>query len=426
MAVAFSRMVVPLVVGLAAPLSVALTWAPAGEMSGLGKFIRAFYVLFIGAELFVITVALREGLVRSARSWDWSRAAAIAAVALLAIAIGTIFAAPLRAVAVMQTGFWVVHALFALSVAHLCGRLFGPGDLVRAYLAGFAIFAVQFVLFVSLIPDWGSFNWRNQFMMFTHVRHAGYYLAAIAALAIGVMAGARGRGEWLWALAAASSAIGIAMWTGSRGAMLALAAASLAGLLFASPMRRVRGWGGGLAAGTIALALVAVAPSVQNSLVGLNRTVAATATPDVTTGRTIIWAGALEAVKDRPLFGYGEGQMRAVAPFHDMIQPHSSLLQVALAWGLAGLACVLVLAVAFAARTLPALRRDDGTLTPPFLAMAAIGSLSLYDGALYYALPISMFLACGAVIAASWPHARGREREPLAAGQPAPVGAAER
>jgi O-antigen ligase len=239
------------------------------------------------------------------------------------------------------------------------------------------------------------------------------------------MAAPASRREWLAGLAAAAAAIGIAMWTGSRGAMLAVVATSIAGLLFAPAMRSARAWGGALASMGIALSLVAVAPSVQNRLMGLERTVTATAQPDVTTGRTAIWANAVGAIQHRPLFGYGEGQMRVVAPFSIMVQPHNVLLQVAFAWGLLGLACVLVLALAFVARALPAVGRDEGMLTPAFLAMTALATLSLYDGALYSALPISMFMAFGGSVASGWRPVAASRPEPLASGDSAPAGAAQ-
>jgi O-antigen ligase len=122
----------------------------------------------------------------------------------------------------------------------------------------------------------------------------------------------------------------------------------------------------------------------------------------VTTGRTTIWKGVIGAIRERPLFGYGEGQMHTVAPYATTVQPHESILQIVLAWGLVGLACVVILALAWAVRAVPAIRREQGALVPAFMGMTAVAILSLYDGALYYALPISMFIACGALIASRW------------------------
>jgi hypothetical protein len=91
---------------------------------------------------------------------------------------------------------------------------------------------------------------------------------------------------------------------------------------------------------------------------------------------------------------------------------------VALAWGLVGLACVAILAIAFAWRALPAVRREGGAMVPVFLAMTAIAILSLYDASLYYALPQSIFMASAGMVASRWapaPSSRSLSSAPVAA-----------
>jgi O-antigen ligase len=121
----------------------------------------------------------------------------------------------------------------------------------------------------------------------------------------------------------------------------------------------------------------------------------------------------IAAIEKHPLFGYGEGQMHWVAPFSTMAQPHNSILQVALAWGLVGLVCVAILTIAFAWRAIPAVRHEGGAMVPVFLAMTAIAILSLYDASLYYALPQSIFMASAGMIASRWAVRRGGDRSAL-------------
>jgi hypothetical protein len=47
-------------------------------------------------------------------------------------------------------------------------------------------------------------------------------------------------------------------------------------------------------------------------------------------------------------------------------------------------------------------------LLGPFLAIAALGALSMVDAALYHILPVSIFAACCGMIAAHW-HRSARE-----------------
>src|SRR5688500_12221128 len=208
--------------------------------------------------------------------------------------------------------------MFGLSIAYLCGRVFSAEDLIRAFLAGFAVVAALFLSFVYLIPDWNGFDWRLDLAGFNHVRHVGLYLAPIAALAIGVMALARRKSEWAWAFVTASLAIGLSLWTGSRGAVLAIVGAGAVSLLVAPAFRVARGWGGAAASLVLAAAVVSQIPTAPHPLMGATRTVEASVGGEATTGRTEMWRRVAKAIERRPIFGHGEGQMRKVATFSDM------------------------------------------------------------------------------------------------------------
>ncbi|HET7606714.1 MAG TPA: O-antigen ligase family protein [Sphingomicrobium sp.] len=398
----FARHVVPWLFGLAPVLLVAFTWSPSGAWSQAELNVRAFTLPVIGAELFAIAVALREGLIGAMRQWRWPRTVVVAAALLLAIAVATAATAPSRIGAIVLTAYWIIHALFALAMAHLAARVFAPSDLVRALLAGFAVFAIAFFAYLAAIPDWRSFDWKYGFMAFSHIRHAGYYLGAMAALGLGAMAVAGRSGARIAALLLASLAFGMALWTGSRGAALAVVGSLAVGIVLFPALRAARAWGAALAGMAAAVAIVWVAPAAPSNMMGLTRAVQQTTGGDVTTGRTTIWKNVIHAIEKRPAFGYGEGQMSTVAPSWNLAQPHDSILQFALSWGLVGLLCAAVLAAAYLARAIPTARREGGALIPAFMAMTAIAILSLYDASLYYALPQSIFFACAGVIASRW------------------------
>ena len=401
MAIDVKRQFVPYVVGLAPALLVILTWSPSSDWTIFKLFHRNFAAPIVGAELVVFLIAAREGLLKSLPRWNWSRPALIAILILVAIAAATTYFAPVRLWAGRLTAYWIIHGLFAVSILYLCGRLFQPADLIRAYLVGFAVFVGLLLIFLFQIPDLTRFDWKNSFLGFTHIRHAGYYTAAVAGLAIGVMSTSRSRGEWAFAFTCSSLAILIALWTGSRGAVLAVVAAFIAGLILVPAFRNLRGIGGGVSSLALAAAAASQLP-VYHYLMGASRMVSQTASGDVTTGRTVLWGMVIDAIRQQPLFGYGEGQQKVVATFFDIAQAHNFFLQVALAWGLVGLAGVLVLAIGYARRAVPVVQSEDGAVVPAFMAMAVLAVLSLYDGSLYYALPQSIFAACGAIIASRW------------------------
>ena len=398
----FARYVVPYAAGLAPALLMVLTWSPEGDLSQFQRALRSNGATVVAAQIFAISVAVKEGLLMSLPRWDWSWPVIAAGAVLVIVATTTALLASLQSVAIIVTAYWLVHALFGLSIAYLCGRHFTAEDVARAYMAGFAVVAALLFFFVLQIPDWNGFDWTYDLPAFNHVRHSGLYLAPVAALGIGVMAVARRRIEWFLAFATASVAIALSLWSGSRGAILAIVGALAVSLLFAPAMRTARSWGGAFASIVLATAAVSQIPPAPHPMLGATRTVEASVGEEVTTGRTQMWGIVLDAIQERPIFGYGEGQMREVAPFSVMVQPHNSILQVTLAWGIVGLLCVLILAAALARRAIAAAPRNDGYFVPAFMGLAAVGILSLVDNSLINPIPGSMFAAFGGIIVSRW------------------------
>jgi O-antigen ligase len=319
---------------------------------------------------------------------------------LVAIAIGTAITAPTPGPAQISTFNWVVHLLFGFSVAYLCRRDFGARDLIVAYLIGYAFFIAGAILFATQVHD-PAFNWTEGWPAAGHIRHLGYYIAAMVAFCIGLAATER---RWavlgaLFALSVVSFAF--ALWTGSRGTVVGVAGAVLVGLVLIPQVRRPPAWGGAALSLALGAGLATVFPAPANNM-GLGRTVTATVDHEVTTGRTAMWRNVLHAVEKRPLFGYGEDQMATVAPFYGLIQPHDVVLQVLLAWGVLGLICVIVMAVWFLRRSLPLVRRDGGDGVAPLMAMVALACFATIDGALFHLIPLSIFAASAGMIAAGW------------------------
>jgi len=358
---------------------------------------RTFPVPMLAIEVAAIVVALVTGLVETIRRIHLPRPAAVAAAVLAIVMAGTIFFAPVPPVAAMFTAIWAIHIVFALAILHLTGRLFTPADLVRAYAVGFVLFCGLFFFLLAQVRD-PTFDWTADLPAFRHVRIVGHYAAPAAGLAAGMMALSRTPAPWAAAFALATLAFGLAFWTGSRGALIGAAAGVAAGLLFAAPMRRPRAWGGVVAGLVLAWLAVAQLPA-RGANMGAERIVTSTVrSTNVTTGRTQLWPHVAKAVAKRPIFGHGEGQMLYVAKFADVLHPHNIFLQILLAWGIVGLACVLTLAFYFVRASIRLARSGADELLPAFIAMAALAVPSLVDGSLFHLLPVSIFAACAGMV----------------------------
>lgn len=406
------RYFVPAVIGFAPFAMLLATWAPGGR-SPVQQLVLAFYVPIIAMEMFVVAVALREGMIAAMKKWSWSRLPTGALLLLVTIAIVTAITAPNPFAARVWTFYWMLHLAFGFSVAHLCSKDLRRLDLVAAFIAGFVSFALGAILFATQVTD-PQFNWINSWPAVTHIRHYGYYAAAVIALCIGLAAIERRSRALILLFLAATAGFAFALWTGSRGAVLGVAGALVLGSVLIPDLRRGVVWAGTALSLAVGAMLASLLPA-HGPLMGLGRTITQTVeSGDVSTGRTRLWLNALDAIRDRPFFGYGESQMTTVAPFGTLSQTHNVILQILLAWGAVGLACVAVLLAWFLARSVPVVRREGIDVVPPFMAMLALASLALIDGSLYHVVPVSIFAACAGMVASQWPQRQ----------QPSPEGVA--
>lgn len=396
------RYFIPALLGFAPVLTMLATWAPDGSLAGPMLTIRSQQLLILGAELFVIIVALRDGLLSTLRDIRMPVVALAAVLVLLAIALVTAWLAPNPAQAQLRTAYWVIHILFGLSIMHLSARQLDPVDLYRGYAAGFVSFVLLFLLFAAQVDDPAAFDWTRGLPASGHIRHYGYHAAAVAAFGAGLMALARTRQAWAAAFVVMSVALGFALWTGSRGAILAFVAAVAASLVLLPAVRAAKAWGAAAASLLLSLVVTFWLPAPASNM-GAARAVAASAGAQaeggITTGRTELWRLVLDAIVDRPWFGHGEAQMSTVATYSTMVHPHNILLQALLAWGIVGTLCILLLMAFLARRALRQVRAAPGDRVPAFMAMTALGTYALYDGTLYHVLPVSIFAACAGIIA---------------------------
>lgn len=394
------RYFIPAVVAFAPLVTFLMTWDAASH-GKLVSIIRGLSLPEIGAELVIISIAFAEGMARWLKQIRPNLFALTALITLVVIAIGTIGIAPDKFEATSRTIFWITHLGFGFSIMFLCGKAFDPGEFVRTYIWGFVAFAAAFAVFVASMFH-QQIDWTRDLPAVVHIRHLGIYATAIIGLCVGRMATTVRRDTWVFAFAAAVCGFALALWTGARGPVFAVAAAVVIGMIVSPATRQIKAWGGALAAAGTALLAVAWLPAPASNM-GVGRTIAATTrSADVGTGRLAMWKGVIQAIEHQPLFGYGAGQMSAVAPFYDMMQPHNLVLQILLDWGISGLLCCTVLSLWFVSRAIPAVRSNEAQLLAPLLAMAALFALSMIDAALYHVLPVSIFAACAGMIAAGW------------------------
>ena len=333
-------------------------------------------------------------------------------------------------VASVRLSEWIAHVLFAIAVCMWIGA-----DHKRLLLTSYMFIAalllysaeLYVLIFVGYIYD-GQVQ-SGIMPGFSSIRHLGYYAAASIPISLLLMqdrAHSRGYGPFIGFLGLTLAWL-IIFWAGGRGPIVALLAG--AGFLLLSGARKdfVRVSPVLAASATIAFAIT-LKVSPPGLGMGLDRMYSAfaraTNAGDFSSGRLAIWNHAWSLVMDHPWFGLGpDGYLFADRGSHSLlVQPHNSILQAALEWGIPGLLLLFVPAAlgivwlcwrwCSVPVSAPVGRSALGTyrLAMVWLVITLL-AFSLVDGTLYHAQPLSMLaLGVGAMFAQTLPSYPSQQR----------------
>jgi len=339
-----------------------------------------FYSLPVAAvELIVVGIAFLEGMrIRLT-------AATACLAALLVLAWITAFVAPDARKSIFMTELWTLHALFGFAAA----RLFQPQDLARALLAGFVASMAALAIFAATAPP--DVDWVGGLPGLGNPRSFALYASVAIGLGIGLLAEGKS-----WPIPIITIGFAMAFWSGSRGAIFASSATLIASMVLFSAVRRPRVWASVIASGLAGAALARLVGS-PDQLIGVTRMA-----EGGDNGRLSLWRATLELILHRPWFGYGEGQTWPLLHIHWTMHPHNILLQILLAWGIAGLVLVGILSWQAMREVL---KNVDKNSLPLVVAIVTLAFYSLVDGALYNVHTAAIFAACLGV-AMKAPHLR--------------------
>lgn len=292
-----------------------------------------------------------------------------------------------------------IAALFFFALISLKDS-FGPRFMFSFWQAiglGFLLYVGLWSLHIYINAPQGD-DWVTRIPGVNNVRHTGHFAFAgvIAGLFILIFEGGRGRwSKWALALLFGSIGLGLALWTGSRGPFLAsLIAIFVTFCLAVEHRKKIAGFF--VLSALAATAVVSLLP-IPHPIYGISGAtgaadIAAIDEADASSGRTELWSGTMEKIRERPIFGWGLNQFDTLGPSKPghFFHPHNFPLQIMFSGGVVSVALVLLM-------FFPALRRWNWPYTSGSSAAgvgAVVGILvySLYDGALYFGYPIMIFL----------------------------------
>lgn len=363
------------------------------------------FFLWAGRHGFNLSVAIRE-LPR-----DVKIAGGVFVFALFA---SSIFIAKDTSYALTHSLLWLVHLIFALAVLH-----FFREDPVRSgdgYISwhgiGLAILALYTAWWFSFPPPveelpFGEIMLRGAVPGFIDVRHLGSWTGAIAAgLAIRILYGEADEGlapaRFFYVLAA-----GLTVWSGTRAAVLAMAAVVLVFIIARRqlpPVSRIL-WALAL---TVVACAAAYAFLVDHIAFWLFVPEELGSAEELTATRSVLWGRTIELWLQSPVLGLGTGSIFwEFGPDNTPTQPHNFLLQFLISWGVVGAAAGVWILV----RGIRAVHRNAiGQPTSYALLGFFYGLLfqSLLEGMLHY----PRFIISIIVLAALLFHFRSGDRQP--------------
>jgi hypothetical protein len=382
-----------------------LPWDFEAGMTPLRALLLVNSVAVLLVELAVVIWAIGmdcSPLAAAARS---SRSTLVPLAALFGIAVwtaATVAPQPADAVAGLVT--WLIHILFGLSIWSLVRKKIIAFD-ARTWAwvsSGVLAYGVMLALFLVSRTDLDRLDWSQIMPGVLQIRNLGVFFVAgyFAALPLAVS----GTERWHVIIGAAlgSVSLGLALWTGTRGALIAIASGLLATALLAPQFRSkaVAAYVTATSVLGVALALLYQPPVPY---MGLQRyldpaPMASTVHPQF--GRFAIWRATVRAIGERPVLGHGERQFSAVV-FRDRAsfkQPHNVVLQLLLQWGAVG----AILSIALLSRLGYIALRGVRTFSTDELAAAAILTsliaYGFYDAAFYYPYPVMIMALCVAIL----------------------------
>jgi len=264
--------------------------------------------------------------------------------------------------------FWVVAALSTIAYS--------------------ALWAIDYSIFTP-----GEKDWVRRVPGVTNVRWTGFFW--LTAYCAGLVFAARGKVLTNWpALVLGSFGLGMTIWTGTRGALLAMMCATAGAFLFSPTFRKFIFKYAALTA-VIAVGVNLVVP-VPHSQYGIERIFAYASSAEkqqkLDSGRLHNWQEALKLVKTQPVAGHGIDQYQAMGPADKLgiKGPHSFPVQILFSIGLLGAACLIYGVYRFFSSFKMQITQPHHLAA---LAFFCGGSLyQLYDNFLYYPYPITMFM----------------------------------
>ncbi len=388
-----------ILIGLTPVFMVLLPWDFGGETSLYRKFMRVNSLPVTAVEITFLLLAMRRGFSPATAFAAFPRLTKFGAFLSLFVATGTtilVSEAPFVAILGMIKMF--IHLMFGLATVHQFLN-WTPKARNQTWLAiGYGVLA-YFTLWGGNIviyrPTGEEWIWLVPGL--TNIRWIGFFALASFCAGMGSLPANREsgghRGRLFIALLFCTTGLGVAFWTGSRGATIAILAATISASLLTVVWRKIM-----LLAlsATFIASLVSSALPVVHPSYGIQRIISSSTSSEdmmgLSSGRTVLWTETLHKIYKRPIAGWGIDQFRYSGPESSLglRHPHQGALQLLFSMGFLGVLAMLMIALPFAKQFPRKLSLPHEWAAAAYFSGAII--YGLYDGFFYYPFPVMIFL----------------------------------
>ena len=294
----------------------------------------------------------------------------------------------------------IIACLFLLALVNL-RVTYGTCFLTVLWAAigvGAVFYTALWTIHIFMVSPQGN-DWIGRIPGVNNVRHTGHF--AIASVTGGLFTflvfrrNSKILFRWIIPSVFVITGLGLALWTGSRGPLLA--SLITMGVTFCIALRRRRSVAIVCIVSVLAASAVVALLPVPHSIYGIAEAtgwadVSAQGAHDASSGRKLLWTDTAKQIMERPLLGWGVEQfgMSSRSEVCQCLHPHNFPLQLMFSGGL--LSLLLLSLIAFSAVRGRGLASINGPTAAGVGCVIGMLVYSLYDGALYFSYPIMIFL----------------------------------
>lgn len=304
------------------------------------------------------------------------------------------------AAALVRQSEWYIHLLFGVTLwSCITADKKLAGNIIKAILGGFLLYCL-FILYLwhIIYPSEHLHKWLIAMPGFNNIRHFGCYAMIAVILAAFPIFANQGR-KWTRFIYFIIMAFcwGALIWSGSRGAILAIIFSMIILLFFIpAPVKKrllfyqVPAFSAG--------AFLSSFYRVNLPCFGMEHFSASLKESTISgfsSGRTDIWMETIPAVLNSPFLGVGPDGFLFIPRTYDLsiAHPHNLFLQAALDWGLPGLIFTSLLIFAVLQNFCAQLRQRDGISGEKIVSIwgfTALCLLAMIDGPFYFAHSLAL------------------------------------